>query len=324
MKSKLKDENVAKQKGFGHVKKTLKKVLAEDITEPTPFFYHIDFDYGGVEKEPLMYIGEVSTAWKKWIKANKCKTSKAFAAGRCVYASGVLSLEVKMGKGGKAAVLKAINKVMMKPFAKAQFVDSVDNPVAIAEEEDAADVGEASDQTFEIDVEDYLKDASQMIDEANPILAVLRRINQDVYEKYVKDNDFKKASQDMIALFALALKDIKNINLDSFVDSITTFNEGFKTIVSEHSGHAKAAELSTKGQELTTALESIQGLVPNIEAVIDKSILLEKVDDPSESPFPPVSNNPLATLSTMFNTFDSEHVAVAKAAAKFMSLLKKQ
>ena len=108
------------------------------------------------------------------------------------------------------------------------------------------------------------------------------------------------------------------------MDSITTFNEGFKTIVSEHSGHAKAAELSTKGQELTTALESIQGLVPNIEAVIDKSILLEKVDDPSESPFPPVSNNPLATLSTMFNTFDSEHVAVAKAAAKFMSLLKKQ
>ena len=75
MKAKLKNPDVAKKKGQGYVKISLKKLLREDITTPVQFFYDSAFDYGETDPktgkpllEPIMFIGEVSSAWKKWMK----------------------------------------------------------------------------------------------------------------------------------------------------------------------------------------------------------------------------------------------------------------
>ena len=133
MKQKLKNLEVARKKGPSFVRKTIKKLLMEDITEPRQFFYDTEFDYEGDEgKKPLLFIGEIPTKWKKYVKANK--TSKTLAAGRCIFdvKTQQLSLEAKIGKGAKPLVLKVLHKEVLKPFAKPQFVDSVENPTVLA------------------------------------------------------------------------------------------------------------------------------------------------------------------------------------------------
>lgn len=146
MKAKLKTPEIAQKKGKAHVKATLKKLFKESITEKTYFFYDSEFDYGQDPKtganvvEPILYIGEIPSAWKKWIKSNNCKTSKTFALGECLFdaQTKILKLKVQIGKGAKNPILKVIMKELCKPFAKPGFVESLDSDVVEVMDDDTA------------------------------------------------------------------------------------------------------------------------------------------------------------------------------------------
>lgn len=128
MKQKFKNPAALQEKGFDFHTKLLKKTVKalQSASEKTAinFFYNSEFDFGA-EKHPVLYVGDFTADWKKYIKENK--TEKTFAAGLLkVDNIGNLMLQIKIGKGAKEIVLKSINKQLLRPFSKAYFVESVE------------------------------------------------------------------------------------------------------------------------------------------------------------------------------------------------------
>ena len=271
MKSKLKDATVAKQKGFDHVKKSLKNKLKENILEPVPFFYDTEFDYGGEMPEPLMYIGEIPTAWKKWIKANKCKISKTFVAGECISKDGVLNLEAKIGKGAKLPVLKSINKELLKPFAKAQLVESVTNPVAI--EPVSADVEEGSSEgvgddseTEEVGVKQLSYDFKDIMQEFKSVrdaehdMDWVKQVYQDLKEWKVNYNKLPKEEQAKLAPMVKNFPKVqeglvKVMKADQKIDQHVDHATGLVTEYLEMDDHESKESISKKFEEIKESKE---------------------------------------------------------------------
>jgi hypothetical protein len=309
MKTKLKTPEIAKKNGGAFVKKLLKKLFKENIAEPTQFFYHSAFDYGGPEgPEPLLFIGDVPTAWKKWIKQNQCKTSKEFAAGRCLFdvQTKQLKLEVKMGKGGKSAVLKIIQKQLLKPFAQAIFVENVDLPVAELEDapetEDQNTVTQMEDETVKgFNISDFINEAKAFFKEGNGLqTAINSLVNgigstlKDISSIVVTDEIIDEAKSAKEALFDLNIVDFVNEKLDWLNDLPTEVrdNDEFQQ------------ELQ-KVDELERSLKEIESDQLNL---IKQCGLVEKVEAPTRSANPPISNNPLSNFGMALNkhqkTFD--------------------
>jgi hypothetical protein len=335
MKAKLKNPDVAKKKGHGHVKISLKKFLKEGFSEPLQFFYDAEFDYGQKDPktgkpllEPIMYIGEVTGVWKKWIKEIKGKTSKTFAAGRCVFdpTSKVLKLEVKMGKGGKNPILKQIVKSLLKPFAKPIFVDSLDSSqeIELAEGEAVETTAETAGTEFNINLEDYIKEIKEIVDAGTSMLPVLGDIIQNVYDKYIKGQSLKSVSDELIELFKSTMNEINNNDYKqllseakNMINNLSSDNE-LQALIS--AGGEEDGQLSLYEEakaKLSKFIEDIEALSPPLAEVINTGLKVKKVEDPAESDFPPVSVNPFEHLISQFN-LQSKSQAEIKAAAEMM------
>jgi len=294
MKSKLKAPEIAKKKGMAHVKTTLKKYLKEDITEPRSFFYDSEFDYGGVDgKMPLMYIGEVPSLWKKYVKENK--TSKTLAAGRCLFENGVLLLEAKVGKGNKNPILKIVHKMLLKPFAKVKFVDSVEAPTAPAVSASGSPEDGSTDDTA-LDtstIEQLVAEAKELAAEATTKMDVLKKYSAEL-QPVVKEMGKKPVTDDVIKKAINGLVVVHALDVDSWLEATTLW---LKNISSKEAADKDLAAAMKDLNKLHTELKAADVVMDKIAIGCEK---LEKVQNPQDSKVPPVDTNAGSMLKNAF------------------------
>lgn len=310
MKAKLKDPVVAQKKGFGHVRNTLKKLLKEPIEEAIPFFYDSAFDYGEIDGEmPLMFIGVAPSLWKKYVKSNK--TSKTLVAGRCIFKEGVLSLEIKLGKGGKNAVLKLVNKHLLKPFAKAQFVESVEGDLVAVEE--------VQDKDKENDAEFDSPTAKLLLDESKEFLNIAES-SRDILDGIIngvgaKLDDLSEiiVSDDLIKETGQALMAIASLALDDFLISFKAWIKGIDSDLTRE--NQQLSDVKTKAEAL---LKELKKQDKEIDKVSKNAEKLQKVQRPADNPVPPVETSASNAMKNGFaNTQNKTSDLALKAVPMF-------
>jgi len=137
MKKLFKNPAAAAKGSVKDMVKGIKKVFSQG-EGTSQFMYKSEFAYSD-GTGPMIFIGAPAGDWKKFVKDHKKDAD--FAAGYCKLEAtdeGLkLSLQVKMGKGGKAPMLKAINKELMrKANATAVFVDELEMHMEDDDKED--------------------------------------------------------------------------------------------------------------------------------------------------------------------------------------------
>ncbi len=291
MKSKLKSPEVAQKKGMGHVKVSLKKFLKEEIVEPLSFFYDSEFDYGAEGKMPLMYIGEVPSLWKKYVKQNK--TSKTMAAGSCLFKDGTLFLQVKMGKGGKNPVLKIVHKMLLKPFAKVKFVDTVEGP--LVEVEDSAETeDDATDNTLDTSTIDQLiAEAKELIGEATSKRDALKKYVAEL-GPIVKDMNAKPITDAIIKTAVGGLLAVHTLDVDNWLESATLWIKG---IASEDAANKDLAAAMKDLDKVHAELKQVDTEMDKVAVGCEK---LQKVQNPQDSDVPPVDTKAHNMLKNSF------------------------
>jgi hypothetical protein len=280
----LKSPEIAQANGLDFNKKLLKKLLMEPISEPTRFFYDSEFDYGGeAGKQPMLYIGEIPTMWKKYIKEHK--KEKTFAAGLCMTdGKDGLKLEVQTGKGGKAMVLKAINKELLKPFAKAYFVETVNSTVEIEDTEEKPDSG--SDELDNIDPSELISEANTLMKEAQGHKATLEKAVKEVGSQ-LKDLKNTIITEDLIKKTDNALLSIEKIDLSKFLKEANAwFNSLDNDLLS------KAPALGKASSDLKKIVDELTKLQPDLKLIVENGPKMKMVENPLESEFPPISDDP--------------------------------
>ncbi len=300
MKSKVKSPEVAKQKGFAHVKKSLKKTImaleAEPTTEPVQFFYCAGFEYNEGGAQPIMFIGEVPSLWKKWVKT--MKTSKEFAAGRCIFdqEEKVLKLEVKLGKGGKKPVLKVVHKLLLKPYADMPiFVNSVDQPdeeaEEVAEDADAANNPDVEVDLEETNIEQYIQETQEYIKEGTEYHGILDDLMSDLEPK-LKDISKIIVTDELIDTTKKGFDKINEIDIAGFLKDDLNFQKGIpETLKTGNEELKKALDDLSK---LSNKLKTLEPKIAKTKVNADK---LQKVVNPVDSDVPPISDNPLENFS---------------------------
>lgn len=296
MKAKLKSPDIAKANGLEFNKKQLKKLLKEPFAEPLRFFYDSEFSYTeAAEPQPFFYVGDIPALWKKYIKERK--KEKTFAAGLCMLTDkGELKLEVQAGKGGKAAVLKAINKSLLRPFSKAFFVDSISSDAEIEETNEIEDA-DAADSFSAIDITDLIEEAQELIKEANTaynaletavkeVAAPLKDLkNTVVTDKLIKDTAFAMGA--IQASTANDLLQTANAWLQELDEDTVNSNDGLKKAVAD----------------LKTIVTKLNGLDSDIKSIEKNAGKVQKVENPMESETPPISDDPLDNFGAVLLSF---------------------
>lgn len=279
MKTKIKDIASAQKQGLGGVKQLLKKTLKEPITEPEWFFYDSEFDYAGKDgKQPLLYIGKRIAPWKLYAKDNK--QSKTFVAGLCTSSeNGELQLLAKMGKGAKPMVLKAINKVLLKPFAQATFVESLEGE----ESAPAPSANELDVAKLENEVNTLLQPATEAQQALTNVISNLQQPLSNISDTIVSDKLVQDVKQ--------GLQTIAKYELSSIVGKLNTW----LTSAPQAYPQPEAQPYIQKVQTLYTSLQQLQA---PMEMIVKNGQKVEKVQNPTESTTPPISSDPLRNLAT--------------------------
>jgi len=314
MKTKLKNADVAKTKGSDYVKKCLKKRLTEEFApEGEQFLYDAEFDYGkdngGVA--PLLFVGELSSEWRKYIKENKTKAT--LAGGRCLPSkddSTILNMEVKIGKGGKQKFLKEINKELLKPFAKSRFVDSILTGGVI--EDDLKE----EDPEKDPDMQEYTKDATldELIKESEEIYdaLVMARPSMKSIIDALKDplSDLSKTvvSDQLISTAKSALLTIGNTDLPALLNDAKKWLTGE---IKNQSGE-KAKDLLARVEKIKTAVSDLEKMQPDITSIEENIDKLQKVAPPGDSDVAPVNANAGKALESSFNLLGKQFGHIAK------------
>ncbi|AFC25422.1 hypothetical protein [Saprospira grandis] len=275
MKAKFKSPDFLKEKGTDFNIKLLKQAVKGDLSSPLKFFYDTEFDFGE-EKSPLMYIGEgVPSAWKKYIKEQK--KSASFVAGQCrLDAEGNLQLLAELGKGQKPAVLKALNKSLLKKCKlQAYFVDSLEEAAAGAEAVAAASSDTAlEDNSMALRLAALIENGQALIKRIDPVIAELEQPLADIRSTIVTDA--------LIQSVQSGLKVINSVNLNAFL------------------GNAQAALAEAKEeaevQELDKVVAEVKAKQPILAQIATNSAKVDKVKDPMSSDFAPISDDPFRTF----------------------------
>jgi hypothetical protein len=285
MKKKIKDAAVAQKKGLGFIQQQMKKIIKQGNPEPQPFFYDSAFDYGGKDGvQPLLYIGEVSTEWKKYAKANKASTT--FVAGTCLIQDKQLKLVASIGKGAKPVVLKVVNKVLLKPFAVAVFVESIENPTAIVEEKSSSEQAPETTTSFDIKAfqrraDEVAKVSKQAKETLGSVVNTLTAPLQDIKSTIITDDLISKAKE--------ALSAIQQFDLPTLINELQQWLDNTKEAAKEQG----AGDVIKNMNQLKGDLEK---LAPQLPPIQKNAAKLEKVQNPLESDVLPVSDEPLDDL----------------------------
>ena len=326
MKAKLKSPEIAKKKGFEYVKTTLKKALktlgAQEVSTPLSFFYDSEFDYGKEGKQPILFIGEeVPSLWRKYIKANK--TSKTLVAGRCLFDGGakLLSLEVKVGKGGKLPVLKLINKELLKPLAKAQFVESVDAAPTSAsvEEPGATETGATTSDEPGPNatlLQPLLDKGAELVKEATSKRDTLKEVVDNLAPKV--NNSGNAVVQDSLIEEAIQSRaTIEQLDVNSFLISSKSWVQSVPS------------DLNKSNKDLATIQKQVEALIKELEdwnkqaaAVVENCKKLQKVQNPEDGPVPPVETDATEAMKKSFARIGSKLDELVRGVTSMFDSLK--
>lgn len=313
MKKKFKNIAIVQKKGAAEVKKFLKKYVQESITTPTDFFYDTAFDYGDKDgQQPLLIIGQLPLVWKNYVKQNKQSTT--LLKGKCVIHAGSkaeLLLFGEVGKGGKPLVIKQLNKDLLKPFAAATLVDSLEQlskPLepAVAE----SGTSEATvDKGFELTaLEESAKAVSEQPATIQAALsAVVTQLGQPLQN--IKDTIVTDA------LIAEAKAGLQTIATHDVAVAIKALGQWLK----------EASNTTTEGAQAVIApVESLQkeleALVQPLQGIAQNAAKLELVQDPLQSEnVAPISEDPIQNFLNQMNKSarSSGFAAAVEQAAKF-------
>lgn len=284
MKAKIKNPEIAQQKGFDVIKKLLKKLLKEPNTEVQQFLYDTEFAYGGKDGvQPLLYIGELTAKWKKYAKENKA--SKTFVAGECIIENGEIKMVPKTGKGAKAAVIKVINKDVLKPFASALFVESIDKAattVATADETATAPTTASFDlENFKLNANNVSRESQRAKEELESVVNALAAPLKDIKSTIISDDLITKAKE--------AIQTIQQYDVQSLIKELQKWLNDAQPLKKEQGAAAIIKEI----EQLKGALIKI---APQLAPIQQNATKLEKVQNPLESEVLPVSEEPLDDL----------------------------
>lgn len=325
MKSKLKDMSVAQTKGCDFVSKCLKKRMTEPFEDPegVQFFYDAEFDYGvdGGGKKPLLFIGELSSEWRKYIKANKAKMS--LAAGRCMPSKDdpkIINLEVKLGKGGKQKYLKEVNKEMLKPFAFAQFVDSLASGKVQdgdLKEEDPETDADAEEYTADVTLKELLQQANEYFRLLIPCRPTIQGIIDNL-KAPMADISKVVVTDQLIATAKNALFSMISMGLEALLPAAENWLKG-----------ADLKDRITKNEELKelvgkidAAVKELKTLKPQADDVMKNVNKLQKVANPQDSPVAPVTTNAGKALENSFKTLANQFSHVADYGSALANIIK--
>lgn len=284
MKAKIKNPEIAQKQGFDTIKKLLKKLLKEPAAEPQQFFYDTEFDYGGKDGvQPLLYIGELTAKWKKYAKENKA--SKTFVAGECIIEDGQIKMVSQTGKGAKATVIKVINKDVLKPFATAVFVESIDQAAATSETPATTSTenttGTFDLQNFQLNATNATRESKRAKEALESIVNTLAAPLKDIKSTIITDDLIAKAKE--------ALQTIQQYDVQALVKELQQWLSNAQPQEKEQGASAVIKEV----EQLKGALEK---LAPQLPPIQQNAAKLEKVQNPLESEVLPVSEEPLDDL----------------------------
>lgn len=238
MKKFFKNPSEAKKSDATSVMKVLKKVFLKGV-EGSSFFYKAEFDYDNGEPAPFLYIGSESALWKKYTKASK--KDKDFVGGVCKLEGGEngqaqkLLLKAEVGKGSKAAFLKAVNRDLLKKLSiKAEFVDELSVEI------------EASDS--EETVEDAPTPSTFSVEELN--------------------TEFKSISGEL----KLIQVEYSEKQVDALLDKIEDWEDGYKGLPTEE--QKKLASEKDNAKKVAAYLQKINQVDSKIDLLFDKVEIL--------------------------------------------------
>lgn len=275
MKAKFKSPDFLKEKGQDFNIKLLKQAVKGDFSAPLKFFYDTEFDFGE-ENAPLMYIGAgVPSPWKAYIKEQK--KSASFVAGQCTLdIEGNLQLLPEIGKGQKPAVLKALNKTILKKCKlQAYFVDSIEQAAAAGAAVAAASPETAvEDNSLALRLAALIENGQELIKTVNPVIAELEQPLQDIRSTVITDT--------LIQAVQSGLKVINTVNLAAYISNA-------EAALSEAQEEAEVQTLD----KIVTEVKTKQPILAQIAA---NSAKVDKVKDPMDSDFAPVSDDPFRTF----------------------------
>lgn len=276
MKAKFKSPDFLKEKGQDFNIKLLKQAVKGDFSVPLKFFYDTEFDFGA-EKAAVMYIGAgVPSQWKAYIKEQK--KSASFVAGQCTLdAEGNLQLVAEVGKGQKPAVLKDLNKTILKKCKlQAYFVDSIEQAAAASDAVATAspEATAVEDNSLALRLQALIENGQELIKTINPVIAELEQPLQDIRSTIITDALIKAVQS--------GLKVINSVNLNAFL------------------GNAQAALAEAKDeaevQELDKVVAEVKAKQPVLAQIATNSAKVDKVKDPMDSDFAPISDDPFRTF----------------------------
>lgn len=281
------------------LKKTVKAMIAVEEKTIEPFFYNTEFEFEE-ETHPALYIGELPSKWKTYLKEKK--KDDTFAHGECLIDdNGLLKFRVDSGKGGKDIALKKINKVLLKPFCQAYLVEDLNTEVAPLNEseETTAPPSDTSAPTESEDVQ--VEDKEQNDDALDNWISASKSFLKDANQS-IKDNlkilaDFEKPLsklRDIVVtddFIAEAMKaKTKIVDLDPLVLQLKSMNKSGET----HKGKSKEADglLSL----LLKQIKQIESNKSKIDLMIKNMEGLKNISDPKDSEIPIIEDNPFVNF----------------------------
>ena len=332
MKKFVKDLSIAKQKGKVHVVKTLKRFLKEDFSEPRLYLYSTEFDYSTdmtPDKGPLLYIAtdedeKFPTAWKKYAQQNK--TKEHFSAGKCICEDGVLKFLPNLGKGGKNAKLKIINKQLLKPFAEAVLVNSLESgAVAVTEDDNLDDVVEDT-TLIELDYDDAISETEDYLGDIRTIRDIYKGI-EEVYKEHIEASESEQTLLVDSSVLSLLIDCVDEITTTdtSVVDSALYWVGEVRSICRDapDKKNPKLAMLKQDGKTLELLLKEIELLEPIVKKVLLAGKKAQLVKDPKQSKIKLPSRNPLETLATNLSKLKNQYEIVTGTIDGFFKDLEK-
>jgi hypothetical protein len=173
---------------------------------------------------------------------------------------------------------------LLKPFAKAYFVETVNSMVEIEDTEEKPDAG--NDELENIDPSELISEANLLIKEGVAHKATLEKTVKEVGSQ-LKDLKNIIVTEDLIKKTDKALLSIGKVDVHKFIKEA---NAWFNSL--ENDMLNKAPALGKTSNDLKKIVDDLTKLQPDLKLIVENGPKMKMVENPLESEFPPISDDP--------------------------------
>jgi hypothetical protein len=192
---------------------------------------------------------------------------------------------------------------LLKPFCKAYFVDSIDSDAAIEETNEVEDTDTPDDFTT-VDPKELLAEIQDFVKEGLPthdnLVAVVKDLSEplkDLKNTIVTDALIKKAAE--------GTKTIQENNSTGFLkDALAWMKEADTDFI------GKEAALNSEFEKLKKLVENLNKIQPVLKEILEKGTKLKMVENPLESEFPPISDNPYENFAAILMKANKDAISI--------------